>query len=417
MALIAIVEDEDSQRRLLQALLQNRNHDVVAFSNGEEALAAIDETFALVVTDVVMPKLNGVRLCAALRERFTKTALPIIVMSALDEEQTIAEALEAGASDYISKPYPPGLVQAKVKIHLADRLRSASTRRDSPTPKTFSSDLDRPSSFPSRYGHYILEGVLGRGAYGVVYQARSGDDAVALKILDRSLSENRRELSRYLREVATLEAVSCETVVRFVGAGHDEGRYYLAMESLSGRSTSECLLTDGALTLAQVLRIGQDISHALNAIHGQGLVHRDVKPANVVLCEGGDAKLVDFGLAKLNTHDPVTSSDELMGTVGYIAPEVVRGEEANASSDLYSLGITLYELYSAQRAFTAKNALEVLKRVTSGYPVTPLSLAVPGTPAEVAALIAELMAFDPEERLSDAAVSERRFKELRATHG
>ena len=417
MALIAIVEDDEAQRRLLKALLEGRSHEVEAFPNGEVALAAIDDRFSLVLTDIMMPVMDGVALCGELRKRFPKTDLPVVVVSALEQEDAIIEALDAGASDYISKPYPPALLHAKVKIHLEERIRSASTRRDAPGTGQFTVDMEHPAKFPSRYGHYLLERVLGRGSFGIVYEARTGDEGppVALKILDRSLGGNRREFARYLREIATLSSLDCETIVQFVAAGQEEGRYYLAMENVPGRSALELIRFGGPLTLKQVLRVGVDVSDALVAIHGEGLVHRDVKPANVLLCADGRAKLCDFGLAKQRGDGSVTSSDELLGTVGYLAPEIIRGDEADRGSDLYSLGVTLYELATGQRAFTAANAMEVLRRVAQGWTAKPLGLVVPGFPADASDLIMKLMAFDRDERLQDPSQSKRRFETLLAS--
>lgn len=412
MARIAVVEDNRHLRDLLRTLLRLKAHEVETFPDGQAGLEGIDERFDLVLSDVQMPRLDGISLCRKLRERFSKTELPFITISVLDGEDDILRALEAGANDYLVKPFSPSLVKAKVGYHLK---KAAPVVED--TKRFISSMQEEPKKFPVGFDRYTLRGILGKGSYGVVYDATRDKDnlKVALKILDRSVSDNREALARYFREIGSLSSIGCPHIVSFVSSGYESGRYFLAMEHVEGRSAWEEMQERGPLPVAQVVGIGADMSSALHAISEKGLVHRDLKPANIMLTPNGSAILVDFGLAKGRTEHDLTSPDEFLGTAEYIAPEVIRGSHEDVGTDLYALGVTLYELLVDSNPFTRESTMDVLRRVANGRPAEPLTSVNPAIPANVSTVIARLMHPDVAERLTDPAESEAVFRELAST--
>ena len=396
-------------RDLLRTLLRLKAHEVETFPDGQAAFESIDERFDLVLSDVQMPRLDGISLCKKLRERFSKTELPFITISVLDGEDDILRALEAGANDYLCKPFSPSLVKAKVSYHLK---KAAPVVED--TRRFLSSMEEEPKRFPVAFERFTLRGILGKGSYGVVYDAtRDKDDLrVALKILDRSVSDNRETLARYFREIGSLSAIGCPSIVQFVSSGYEAGRYFLAMEHLGGRSAWEEMQERGPLSISQVVSIGADMCAALTAINTKGLVHRDLKPANIMLTPEGNAVLVDFGLAKGRAEHDLTSPDEFLGTAEYIAPEVIRGSHEDVGTDLYALGVTLYELATDSNPFTRESTRDVLRRVANGRPATPLRDVNSSIPASVSDLIGLLMHPEVTERLVDPAESESRFRAL-----
>ena len=177
-----------------------------------------------------------------------------------------------------------------------------------------------------RLGPYLVEARLGHGATGIVFRAVRDDDsrAVALKVLRRPLSADEQFVRRFLREAAVARAVANSHLVPIVEAGEAEGRHYLASEYVEGGSLRDRLAEVGVLPLRDVARLAAGIGAALDALHEADLVHRDVKPSNVMLTADGRALLADFGLAKGPAHSVVTRPGELMGTPAYMAPELIR---------------------------------------------------------------------------------------------
>lgn len=414
MARIAVVEDNKHLRDLLQTLLRLKKYEVEVFPDGAAALQAIDERFDLVLSDVQMPRLDGIELCRSLRKRWAKTDLPIIMISVLDGEDDILRALEAGANDYLVKPFSPSLVKAKVAYHLRRAAPPPTPRAPATPPRWDASLRPEPRRFPVLFDRYVLQGVLGRGSYGVVYDAQRSTDSlrVALKVLDESVSQDREMLARYFREIGSLSTLDSPHIVRFVSSGYEAGRYFLAMEHLEGESAWHAMQTRGALPPGEVARIGAGVSRALAALAKKGLVHRDIKPANIMLRRSGEAALVDFGLVKRRTENDLTSPDEFLGTAEYIAPEVIRGAPEDVRTDLYALGVTLWELSADQNPFAGENTMEVLKRVASGRPAPTLEEWGCKVPRELSRLVKELMDPDPRRRLTDPDECAVRFERL-----
>jgi WD40 repeat protein len=265
-----------------------------------------------------------------------------------------------------------------------------------------------PSAWPGALGrldhHEILE-VLGQGATGLVLKAHDTrlGRLVALKVLAPQLAANGTARQRFAREAQAAAAVRDEHVVA-IYAVHNEGPIpYLVMELLGGSTLDARLAAVGPLPVKDVLRIGLQAARGLAAAHAHGLVHRDVKPGNILL-EGGleRIKLADFGLARAVDDASLTKSGVIAGTPLYMSPEQARGERVDARSDLFSLGSVLYALCAGRPAFRAENALAVMRRVCRD---TPRSLREVNAdiPEWLEAVIARLMARDPAGRFSSAA--------------
>lgn len=398
MARIAVVDDDPHLRKLLQTMLGRRGHEPVLFPDGAEALLAIQEGgFDLVLSDVQMPRLDGVSLCKALREQFPKWQLPILLISVLDKEEDILRAMEAGASDYMVKPYSLSLLQAKLSLHLA---RPAAPEPGMPLPQVLHGE---PESYPYPFDHYDLLEVLGQGGYAVVFRARSRADGriVAVKLLEREITHDREGLARYFREVALLTQVNSAHVVQILDSGYEQGRYYLAMEYVPGEPADIVLLNDGPFAPKRAVEVGAAIARAILALQDQGLVHRDIKPGNIMLGDQGRVTLVDLGLAKGRQDPTLTSPDDIMGTPDYIAPEVLHGDPEHVGSDIYALGITLHELLVGEPPFPGGTPYEILVNIASGMTAPHLREVAPQVPAAVADFVAMLTDPDPHSRVTD----------------
>jgi dipeptidyl aminopeptidase/acylaminoacyl peptidase len=255
-----------------------------------------------------------------------------------------------------------------------------------------------------RVGPYEVTEVIGRGGAGVVLKAfdPSLHRFVAIKVLAPHLASSPAARRRFAREGRAAAAVSHEHIVAIHGVDEDNGRPYLVMEYVAGISLQERLDRCGPLELKEVLRIGMQIASGLAAAHAQGLVHRDVKPANILLENGIErVKLTDFGLARAADDARLTQSGAIAGTPQYMAPEQARGEAVDHRADLFSLGSVLYAMCTGRAPFRARTTLGVLRRV-SERPPRPVRQVNPEVPEWLAEVIATLHARNPADRFASA---------------
>jgi eukaryotic-like serine/threonine-protein kinase len=217
-------------------------------------------------------------------------------------------------------------------------------------------------------GPYEIGSPLGAGGMGEVYRARDTrlDRTVAVKILPQQLSSDPIRKQRFEREAKTISHLNHPHICVLHDIGHQDGIDYLVMECVEGETLAK-RLQKGPLALAQVLKLGAQIADALDKAHRSGVVHRDLKPGNIMLTPGG-AKLLDFGLAKLvaplaslvtltatKQESPVTQQGTIVGTFQYMSPEQIEGRELDGRSDVFSLGAVLYEMATGKKAFEGKH--------------------------------------------------------------
>ena len=268
-------------------------------------------------------------------------------------------------------------------------------------------DCLAPSDWPDslgRMGTYEVKGVLGRGGMGVVLKAFDPalNRNVAIKVLSASLANCGAARRRFLREARAAAAVAHEHVVAVHAVVESAGLPFLVMEYVPGRSLQDRLDRQGALGLHEILRIGMQTAAGLAAAHAQGLVHRDVKPANILLENGVErVRLTDFGLARAAADASVTQSGVVAGTPHYMAPEQARGEATDHRADLFSLGSTLYAMCTGHPPFRADSAVAVLRRVSDDEP-RPIREINPDVPDWLEAIISKLHAKSPGDRFQSA---------------
>ncbi|MFH0730444.1 MAG: serine/threonine-protein kinase [Pseudomonadota bacterium] len=260
------------------------------------------------------------------------------------------------------------------------------------------------------YGRYEIEKELGRGAMGVVYQAHDPqiDRRVALKVLrsDRVTSEDFAQ--RFLKEARAIGRLSHPYIVTVFDVGHDHGTVYIAMEFLDGRPLDE-ILREKALPLKELMNIGIQVAQSLDYAHGQGIVHRDIKPSNIMLTSEGSVKLTDFGIARI--EDPaaaqLTQAGEILGTPSYMSPEQVRGQTVDRRSDIYSLGVILYEISTGRRPFTGKSIASIFNAITSETPQDPMAVepfVARGGSKALSELIVKCLSKAPEDRFQSGKI-------------
>jgi len=277
--------------------------------------------------------------------------------------------------------------------------------------------LDPPTSpgHLGRFGPYDVTGLLGRGGMGVVLMGF--DPAlhrpVAIKLLAPRLATSSTARRRFLREARAAASVVHEHVVTIHAVGEAGGLPFLVMQYVPGKSLQERIDAGGPLGLKEILRVGMQAAAGLAAAHAQGLVHRDVKPANILLENGVErVKLTDFGLARAVDDAALTQSGVIAGTPQYMAPEQVRGDAVDHRADLFSLGSVLYAMCTGRSPFRAETTVAVLRRVCDEAP-RPVREIRPEVPDWLEALIAKLHSKDPAARYQTAAeVSERLGRHL-----
>ncbi len=253
-------------------------------------------------------------------------------------------------------------------------------------------------------GKYALERLLGRGAFGEVYLGvpRSGPE-VAIKVLDAAVTHERSVVVRFEREAATAKRLEHPGIVRILDVGAQRGRHYIVMELVRGGSFRRFLRKDGAAE--KVVPILTDVAHALAYAHGQGVVHRDVKPENILLTRARRAKVADFGLARAADNSTMTTDGHMLGTAMYMSPEHASGGRATPASDVYAVGLMIYEAISGERPFSSETTYGLIYQHVSHVPPRP-RVRKPYASA-LATLALRCLAKDPGERPAMAEVATR----------
>ena len=214
-----------------------------------------------------------------------------------------------------------------------------------------------------KYGHYKVHSELGRGGMAVVYKCweESLNRFVAIKVLSKHLAQDQEVKERFLREAKSMAAINHPNIINVYFIGEENGQPYFAMEYIQGKSLAEILKANMALSLKHAQNLLYQACEGLQAAHDFSLIHRDIKPANLMITDHGFLKLADFGIAHSNDFDSnLTRTGEIVGTPGYLSPEVCVGEEIDIRSDIYSLGIVFYQMLAGKMPFDTSSPFNLL---------------------------------------------------------
>lgn len=348
-----------------------------------------------IVLDVMMP-ISGLQVLETLREDPKTATIPILLLSGLGEGSDRVRGLRSGADDYLVKPFEPAELVLRI-----ERLASR------PIPEETSSAEDGVL----RFGRYEAIEELGRGSMGTVYRGRDPrlEREVALKTIRldaASTKSRRRELLDLLRhEAVTIARLAHENVVAVYDMGETRESAFVAMELVDGSSLSGYLKARGPLPPERLIPLAAGIARGLATTHAREVIHRDMKPGNVLLGRQGSIKVSDFGLSYVMSS-VFEDSKELTGTPGYVPPEVLEQKPYTEPGDLFGFGATLYETLAGVHPLAGGTLRDTILNTLHGR-ILPLAERVPGLPEDLAALVAELLSVDPAARPSAVEAVER----------
>jgi len=331
------------------------------------------------------------------RLRWLPTPLPVISLPLQSLTSTMVKTLSGTA--------PSG--------GAAPTLRLDATQPDQPV--KVAKDLVVGALFANRY---VIEKIVGRGGMGVVYRATDSrlDETVAIKTLPGDvMSRSPEELERFKREIRLARKITHRNVLRTYDYGEADDVYFISMEFVPGYTLSELLEENPRLAPRAAMGISRQICRGLQVAHEQGIIHRDIKPQNVLIDPKGEVKLMDFGIARMaEAPQAMTSAGMIVGTPHYMSPEQVQGMALEARSDVYSLGVVIYEMICGQRPFDAPTLTGVLTAQIVQNPRPPIEIR-PEIGAQVNAIILRCLSKNPAERYANAGELLRDLDRIQVT--
>lgn len=390
---ILLVDDDSNLLSFLQTYLVARGHDVLVAQDAKEALRVQRECWIdLMVSDVNMPGMNGISLLEEAKR--AQPDLQVVIITGKPEVRTAVDAIKLGAIDYLSKPFTMAQLESIVDSVSAQ--------------KTAHGALAECTHVHGRLDDFEIVDILGEGARGLILLGeRFGQHFAikALKVAELNGAARERSLRRFEAECQMLQRLHHPNIVGYVASGiaREERVPYLATEFVDARSLRDLIDDDDVrFQHVEVLALIRQLADALAHAHAQGIVHRDVKPANVLVDVNLDVTLVDFGVAAFPEMAEITLPDRVVGTPGYMAPEAFETSRVDHRADLFSLGVLSYELLAGERPFKGGTFLEIAHHVHN-YSPRPLNTLSPDIPGVISFVVEGLLVKEPEARIASAA--------------
>lgn len=382
---ICIVDPDQQLAQLLKLRFLNEGFNVIYASDGKDALQKIlKEIPDLIISEVILPKLDGFTFVSTLQKEQATASIPVVFLSTKSDAYYINQGLNLGAIDYITKPVNFDVLTAKIKrlLRVVNDLSIASVAPMKPSLVKRAAAESMADSFMSvevrgfepgalfakRYE--IIE-ELGKGGMGTVYKAkdRALDEIVALKLLKEELMYNEQMVDRFKYEIKLARKISHPNVIRIYDFGEIDEQYFISMEFCEGKELRDIMLENKTLPIELTLRFFKQMLAAMAVAHSEGIVHRDLKPGNMLITRRGGLKILDFGLAKVQDIKGVTVTGQFLGTPLYISPEQAQGFKVDTRSDIYSLGVILYEMLTGVPPFKDENISTLLIKHLKEIPV------------------------------------------------
>ena len=343
---VLIADDDPVWRKLLTQNIQKWGFEVVEAEDGKRAWDMLQQHGAprIAVLDWQMPELDGVDICRRIRSSLNLPFFYTIILTSRDARDDVVAGFESGADDYLVKPVDMAILRSR----LGAAVRIVKT-------------VPPPRQIPG----YKLIGRLGAGAMATVYKARqlSLNRLVAVKILPKKFSLNPEFVKRFYAEGRAAAKLNHPNIVAALDVGRHGDTHYFIMEYVEGHTVYEHLVKEGPYSEAEALAIAIQVAQALNHAHKAGLIHRDVKPKNILITNDGVAKLADMGLARAVSDREAAEAEagKAFGTPYYIAPEQIRGKvNIDLRADIYSFGCTLFHMLTGRVPFEGPDVSSIL---------------------------------------------------------
>jgi serine/threonine protein kinase len=349
----------------------------------------------------MMPELDGIGFIRRVRAQIPPSSLPMIVVSSLSTEQKVVEAFDAGATDYLIKPFRSLELLARIRVALKQCLEPAYVDSIDREPEASPAPTELRNGAILDMGKYTILSEIGGGGMGTVYHARhrSYGTEAAVKVLNPERTGDRQNVIRFLREVRIAARMDHPNIVRVFDFGLTKNLYYYAMEKLPERSLAAKVLEEGPLPEEEVLNIGLQLSSALKYMHDLGFIHRDVKPDNVLFAGKDRVCLIDFGVARAIEGGRHTQEGSFVGTPGYVAPETIASDAVpSPAGDIYALGATLYAAAAGRESFCDAGGSDKAIREQLHEVPTPPRLCRVDLSEECSALIMKMLSREPAGR-------------------
>jgi serine/threonine protein kinase len=345
MARILIADDSLVVRKSYESMLSFLGHEVISCKDGKDTLAAFQaKSPELLILDVQMPVMDGLEACREIRRMPNGATVPIIIVSALEEEDDILKGLNSGANDYLVKPVREAHLIAKLKTSLGI---SALHKQDFELAK-------KRTVFA---GKYRIEKMLGYGSHSTVFlvsDIENNNKQYALKLLKESFAAEDM-VKCFIAEAEKISKINCEQILKIYDVGKYQDRIYLVLE-LAADGDLQKILKHRRLTELEASQLAYDIIRGIKTLRNNKIVHLDIKPGNI-LFSNGHYKLTDFGMAIPRKSATMPLNAEIWGTAGYISPEYLTSEQAlTTKTDIYSFGITLYQAITGDNPFNSERA-------------------------------------------------------------
>lgn len=408
MAKILVIDDDSQVLELVSLVLEGAGHSVVTTSDSSSVLRLASEIqIDVVILDINMP-VSGFEVLGSLRGDEATASIPILFLSGLGDGAHRVRGLREGADDYLVKPFEPEELILRVERLVAWRERSGPVKVIEPRQETYdANDLwsvrpkPKKPAMPLRLGRYEVCDVIGQGSMGTVYHGWDPrlERSVALKTirLDTTPGGQRLEmLDRLRREAVTIARFSHPNIIAVYDMGDAGDSAFIAMELVDGPSLREFMVQHGPLGVEQMVPLGAQVARGLASAHAAEVIHRDVKPGNVLLGNDGAIKVSDFGLAFV-VSSMTEDSTEISGTPGYVPPEVMNQSPYTESGDLFGLGATLYESLTGVHPLAGSTLRDTIMNTLHGR-VKPLTDLVTDIPSSLLELVMSLLAVAPENR-------------------
>jgi len=393
---ILVVDDEPVIRRVTREFLEDEGYAVSEAENGSQALTVFrSQPIDLILMDINMPGSDGMTTLRIMISEKPETR--VIMISAHGNVETVVDSMKSGAGDYLEKPFSFETLKEKIKHTLAKSLPTAPDH----TPKG------------SLFGRYRILEEIGSGGSATVYKAfQPGlEREIALKVLHPHLTGPGDFDKRFAREAITTAALSHPNIVQIFDYGREGTRHFLAMEYLPGPSVGDFVHKSNPFPLKISLHIGLKVAEALAYAHRTGVVHRDVKPSNILIAHRASIKVVDFGIARLtdSAQSRLTQEDKIVGTPNFMSPEQIKGTRVGPPSDIFSLGIFLYQIMVGIHPFGTGSSIQLMHNILEAKFLKPDSVNA-DLPKEVSQLLRECLQGNPKRRPGSMEIVAEKLK-------